>query len=92
MGSKVESFLTKAGLEMVHSNVILEDEEFSNQGPASPEVIEAWSARLDRMRKFQEAFKTPEAFSNFKKEFLDCLSSSEHQSQCRVILNIARKK
>ena len=63
--------------------VELTDLELAFHGPALPEVLEAWRARLARMKGLKHFLGAE--FQAFSEEFLRCLSSSKHRSRSRVV-------
>ena len=88
MGSKLKNILQNKNLQIVHETSI-EDKELSFNGPAEPQIIEAWKTRLGRMKPLQSFLG--ENFQKVKTEFLSCLLSAEHQSICEVKFIVARK-
>ena len=68
----------------------LDDDELCFAGAASPEILEAWRARLSfMMPRFLDRFGD-EAIG-FDSAFLECLASKEHRSRSRVWFILARK-
>jgi SAM-dependent methyltransferase len=67
------------------------DPEFGFDGPASPQIIEAWRQRFERM-KFPRLFFGHDKLQQLQQEFLDCLASQEHTTTTKLILILARKK
>jgi SAM-dependent methyltransferase len=68
---------------------ILEDDEFCFVGAASPEILEAWRARLNSMMpRFLERFG--DEAMDFDSAFLECLTSKKHRSRSRVWFILAR--
>lgn len=53
MGRKLTEHTARAGLRVVKS-FILPDDEFSCEGPVGPEVVSAWQRRLDGMALFRD--------------------------------------
>lgn len=80
-GSKAAEILKRAGFKVTQA--WLKDRELSFNGPAEDDVLQAWVNRLDRMSGLQKYLQSD--FPSFRKEFLNCLSSQTHQSQCRVL-------
>lgn len=60
----------------------LADQELSFDGPAPPDVLEAWQSRLDRMRLLH-AF-AGDRYSVIRDDFLACLQRTDHRSLARV--------
>jgi SAM-dependent methyltransferase len=81
MGRKLREHLERAGFAVV-SALILPDRELAFDGPAEGAVIEAWAARLDRM-KLLETWCGAE-FPRVRGEFLECLAGRDHRSSARV--------
>ena len=73
--------LSHAGFQVAES--VLPDRELAFNGPASPEVLEAWQMRLERMAGLKRFLG--ESFERFKVEFLACLTAGDHRSTCRVM-------
>ena len=86
MGSKLEEHLTHAGFS-VSRELALADQELSFTGPARPEVIEAWRARLEGMRLLCEF--CGRNFEQVRDDFLGCLARADHRSTARVVCCIA---
>ena len=87
MGRELGRHLLQAGYELSNT-LVLEDQEFSFDGPASAEVIEGWTARLDRMAVLQ-AF-CGSNFDRVRADFLAALAHPEHRSLTKVCCCIAR--
>lgn len=87
MGSKIESHLATAGFE-VQTSRILADRELSFDGAADPDVLQAWAERFARMPSLQD--RARRAGVALEKDFLRCLASAAHTTQCRVHFCIAR--
>ncbi len=77
----------RSGFRLV-SEKDLHDEELSFDGPATPEVLEAWQARLARMVGLKRHFgeRAPE----IERAVLSALSSDQHRSGARVIRLVCR--
>lgn len=80
-GRRLGELLGEAGFA-VQTTLILEDRELSFEGPALPDVVVAWRARLDRMKLLQE-FCGAE-FESVRDAFLDSLTRPEHRSDAKV--------
>ena len=87
VGSKLQFILENAGFST--KSIKLYDQELSFTGPASEEIFQAWSSRLDRMNNLKEFLKTD--FISFRNEFLECLSHRNHRSHCEVIYCIGKR-
>jgi SAM-dependent methyltransferase len=88
MGRKLASRLEGAGLS-VCSEASLADAELAFFGPARPEVLEAWRARLDRMTLLRDQLGS--RFPAIREDFLACLVHPRHASYARVVSCVAIK-
>lgn len=88
MGHKLRGHLEGSGFT-VSDELVLADRELSFAGPADPEVVEAWRARLERMRLLRD-FCGPE-FETLREDFLSCLTRADHRSRARVCFCLATK-
>jgi ubiquinone/menaquinone biosynthesis C-methylase UbiE len=86
MGRKLRDHLQRAGFT-VWKVLTVEDQELSFDGPARPEVFDAWRARLDRMRLLHD-FCGAE-FEPIRTEFLGCLANPKHRSVAKVYCCLA---
>ncbi len=89
MGRKLQNHLEQAGFKVL-KNMTLEDQEFSFDGPARPEVVDAWRTRFDRM-KLLEDFCKPN-FAHVREAFLECLIRKDHSSAGKVFCSLAIKE
>ncbi len=89
MGRKLSDYLERAAFT-VSKSLILEDQELSFSGPASPEVLNAWRARFNRMKLLRD-FCGP-SIDEVQEEFLRCLMRADHRSTAKVYCCIANKK
>lgn len=87
VGRKLENILEKSGFSV--TSFYLEDKELSFNGPASSEILQAWSNRFKRMEGLK-LFLGP-VFQNYKTEFLKTIAHSNHRSNCKVICCIGRR-
>lgn len=81
MGGKLRRHAEGAGLT-VWKELTLQDRELAFDGPATPEVLEAWRARFGRMTLLR-SFCGPD-FEGVRDDLLDCLARSDHRSAARV--------
>lgn len=88
MGCKLQGYLERSGFT-VSQVVTLADQELSFDGPALPEVIDAWRSRLDGMKLLQ-AF-CGSGFEALREDFLGCLAAAGHRSLAEVVCCIASK-
>jgi len=88
MGGKLAAHLEAAGFD-VESSRILPDRELSFAGPADAEVLQAWDERFVRMRLLRA--RAAEAGVALQEEFLCCLASPGHATDCRVHFCLARR-
>lgn len=89
MGSKLHTFLQDAGLEVVERTT-WPDAELAFQGPAAPEVLDAWRRRFERMPAFRR-WLGDVRFARVRDEFLACLAATDHATDAAVVMVIARK-
>ena len=87
-GRRLAPALRAAGFDVVHEST-LEDDELSFQGPATSDVLEAWQQRLDRMAGLRSFLGS--SFEDFRRDFIDALTSPGHRSSTRVVMVVARK-
>jgi ubiquinone/menaquinone biosynthesis C-methylase UbiE len=81
IGRKIQDVLKKNGFSV--TSLVLEDKELSFNGPADADVKQAWIDRFNRMGGLKAFLK--DGFIPFKEEFVQCISSKNHQSLCKVI-------
>jgi SAM-dependent methyltransferase len=80
-GGSLHRALSRSGFQVGVTE--LADRELAFDGPAPPEILEAWRARLRRMGGLKRFLG--ESFDKFEAEFLTCLSAGDHRSSCRVM-------
>jgi SAM-dependent methyltransferase len=88
MGRRLPAHLEGAGFR-IDNSLILEDAELAFQGPARPEVIEAWRLRFERMNLLRDFCGSE--YGRIRDEFLGCLARSDHRSRAKVCCRIASK-
>lgn len=90
MGRKLASHLESAAFRVVRE-LTLDDPELSFQGPASVEVLEAWSRRFDRMRPLLD-FGARRGVS-VRDDLLSAFASPDHTcgASVRAVLATARE-
>jgi SAM-dependent methyltransferase len=88
MGRKLATHLEASGFAVTRT-MRLEDRELSFQGPAAPEILEAWAARLDRLTRLQAL--CGERFPAVRAELLRCLASPDHRTSARVVSCLATR-
>jgi SAM-dependent methyltransferase len=88
MGRRLEAQLQRAGLRVVRA---LEppDLEFAFTGPARPDVLEGWRARLQWMSLLPTFCGAD--WPAVRDDFLACLARPDHRSLCRVRFCLAIK-
>jgi SAM-dependent methyltransferase len=86
-GRKIQGVLENNGFST--ACLTLEDKELSFDGPADAGVTQAWVDRFGRMPGLRAFLK--DGFTQFKEEFVQCISSKDHHSRCRVICCIGSK-
>lgn len=89
MGGKLRRHAERAGLT-VWQELTLEDRELTFDGPAAPEVLEAWRSRLERMTLLQ-TFCGPH-FPGLRDDLLACLAHPDHRSRARIRCCIVRQR
>lgn len=85
-GRKLAGHLRESGFEVVHE-LTLPDAELAFNGPATPDVLEAWRARFARMKALQEYCGAD--FERVCDEFLSCLLIEDHCTAAMVRCCIA---
>lgn len=88
MGRKLRAHAERAGFR-VSVELALQDLELAFAGPALPEVIAAWRARLERMRLLRD--RCGPDFDALRDEFLACLARPDHRSTAQVRCCIAAR-
>ena len=86
MGAKLAGHLERAGLRVARE-LVLEDHELAFDGPALPEVLDAWRARFERLGLLRQV--SGEEFQRVRDEFLACLARPDHTSRARVVFCLA---
>ncbi|HSR41356.1 MAG TPA: methyltransferase domain-containing protein [Longimicrobiales bacterium] len=86
MGRKLAGHLERAGFT-VSKTFTVEDRELAFDGPADPDVLEAWRRRLDRMKGLQDF--CGEEFEGVREDLLGCLGRTDHRSSAKVVCCIA---
>ena len=88
MGARLAGELERAGFT-VQRELLLPDAELSFDGPAPPEVLAAWRARLERMTPLH-AF-CGARWERVRSTFCACLAALDHVPRCRVRCVLARR-
>jgi hypothetical protein len=86
MGRKLRGHLEAAGFDVVKTGTVI-DPELSFDGPAERDVLDAWRARLARMKLLQE--QCGAAFDRVRDDFLAALSRDDHRCRAKVYYCIA---
>ena len=89
MGRRLRDHLERSWFT-VSKVLTLEDQELSFNGPARPEVLDAWQARFNRMKALRD-FCGP-TMGQVQEEFLSCLIRTDHRSVAKVYCCIAKKQ
>jgi SAM-dependent methyltransferase len=89
MGRKLPDHLERSGYT-VSKVLALRDQELAFDGPALPEVADAWRARLDRMKLLRD-FCGP-SYDRIREEFMGCLTHPRHRSVGTVCCCIATRR
>ncbi|HEX6881959.1 MAG TPA: methyltransferase domain-containing protein [Planctomycetota bacterium] len=82
MGRKLRAHAARAGLT-VSAELALADPELAGDGPASPEVLEAWRARFERMQLLRQ--RCGDELERVRDAFLACLADPGHRAGARVV-------
>jgi ubiquinone/menaquinone biosynthesis C-methylase UbiE len=88
MGRKLAQHLADSGFS-VTKMLTIEDQEFSFDGPAAADVLEAWRTRFERMTLLRTSWGAE--FEPIRDEFLRALADPDHRSDAKVICCIATK-
>lgn len=88
IGHKLGAYLEQAGFKILKQDCFA-DAELSFEGPASPEVLQAWDRRLQRMAPLQAL--CGDDFEALQADFLNCLQSPTHRSQAKVYFYLAER-
>ncbi|MGV1097807.1 class I SAM-dependent DNA methyltransferase [Thiovibrio sp. JS02] len=88
-GAKMQGLLQSAGFEIVHVDNDVTDPELNFTGAAPKEIIEGWSARLNRMQRLKEELGAE--YAEFCKELLSGLGSEQHEKRENVKFIVAKK-
>jgi hypothetical protein len=81
--------VSEAGLTLVEE-CRWSDPELAFQGPAPPEVVDAWRRRFGRMPVLRSDLGDAR-FARCRHAFLECLSAPDHACDAAVVMVIARK-
>jgi SAM-dependent methyltransferase len=87
VGRRLASALESHGFHV--STTELTDRELNFNGPASPEVLEAWRARLARMGGLRSFLG--DGLADFTGNFVRTLQSPQHRALCRVVCCVGRR-
>ena len=88
MGRRLSEVCRIVGLEVV-SEHSWKDPELAFDGVASPEIVNAWRQRFNRM-PMMRAFFGADKFDHITESFLNTISSPEHYSTASVVMVTAR--
>jgi trans-aconitate methyltransferase len=86
MGHKLPDFLSSSGFTIVREHAVA-DAELSFDGPARPDVIQAWRDRFDRM----QLLCARPGFEVMRDDFLACLARADHRSVAKVCFCLATR-
>lgn len=78
MGSKIENLMERSGLELIVEEDDWYDKELNFKGRATPDVVQNWAARLERMISLKSYMG--EAYQDFCHHFLETISQQNHNS------------
>lgn len=88
MGRKLADHLERAGFT-VSKTFTVEDRELAFDGPADPDVLDAWRRRFDRMKGLQEF--CGDEFEAVRDDILGCLGRTDHRASAKVVCCIANR-
>ncbi len=88
MGRKLRGHLEDAGFSVTTSRT-LGDKELSFDGPADSDVLEAWAARLERMKTLRDFCGAD--FERVREQLLGALAHREHHSTASVRCCVATR-
>lgn len=88
MGRRLRGHLESSGFRVEHELVVA-DAELSFDGPAAPDVLEAWERRFNRLRALRDDCGA--AFEGVRDDFLACLAHPAHRSTARVVACVGRR-
>ncbi|MEQ8763560.1 MAG: class I SAM-dependent methyltransferase [Planctomycetota bacterium] len=88
MGRRLESALTEIGMTVTRAMTV-PDQELAFDGPADPEVLEAWRRRLENMKLLHA--HCDDRFEAVREDLLGCLTDDDHRSLTRVCFCLAVK-
>ncbi len=88
-GGKMQQMLQQVGFETSYVDNDVIDLELNFSGAAQTDVVQGWSARLERMQKLRELLG--DDYSSFCAEFLANLQSPQHQQRGCVRFVIGKK-
>jgi len=86
-GRRLTSALETQGFHVITTE--LADRELAFNGPASPEVLEAWRARFSRMAGLKTFLGGD--FADFTDAFIGALESPQHRALCRVVCCVGQR-
>ena len=85
----MQQMLQQVGFETSYVDNDVIDLELNFSGAAQTDVVQGWSARLERMQKLRELLG--DDYSSFCAEFLANLQSPQHQQRGCVKYVVAKK-
>lgn len=87
VGRRLASILESHGFRVAATELF--DRELAFDGPAFPEVLDAWRARFRRMSGL-EAF-LGDGFAEFTDSFIQALQSPRHRALCKVVCCVGQR-
>lgn len=89
-GSKMEGLLKRSEFEIMYVDNDVTDVELNFSGAANKDVIQGWSARLERMQRLKSVLG--EGYGEFCHDLLTELGSIHHKKQRNVRFVVAKKR
>ncbi|MBP2642516.1 MAG: Methyltransferase type 11 [Firmicutes bacterium] len=90
IGKKIKKIMEYNGLDIIVAEEDWYDRELNFKGKASPEVVEAWKNRLERMVRLKTYLG--DKYSSFSKELLHVISEEDHKSHGGVKFYVGIKR
>lgn len=90
-GQKLAKIIKEtSGFEILQEQT-WQDPEFAFEGPAPPEILQAWEQRFHRMT-FPLQYFGEARLQELQQEFLECLQNPHHKCSAGLTVMVAKKK